>query len=369
MATDGLGLPRTWTYYTEGQPFNNMLGNGGLKNPEADFSKIIGYESVTRKPMGDVINNMNTQLGLRSFDPTFVDAQEPIRMGKFIVKTLKIPAFFDPVMARLMKFVFEDNVKQISGIPENQLDTISQTNGANRTESDFPGSYKQSGKDLSLTTIEYAGGVVRKLINYWIYGISDRDTTIAHMYGKNLPFVRSSYSASFLYVMLGPTARPTDIEFNCAFHECWPTKEVGGYLSSNTLGDAGSVSDVEVNFTGMYQNCNELDILGQLITASYGLYSESALGQTLPAYIYATYFGKMFASGSDSWEKYYQYVSVRQKERMAVQALSNNSPYNKNVQATRDQVLGLIYGDPSLASAIDSNYDPYKAFNEIVARN
>ena len=335
------------------------VGNGGYK-----LDNVIGFENTTRGPGGSFDNKLTTQQGLQSYDAASLNIREPFRIGRFIFKIVKIPPFFDEKIAHYMRFVLEDNIKQVSGIPENSIDTISQTNGATRIESDFPGNYKQSAKELNVQTIEYAGGVVRKLVNYWMGGISDRETTIGHLYGANLPFVRSSYSASFLYTILGPTARPTDIEFNAMFHECWPTKEVAGYLSSNTLGDVGGVSDVEIPLTGLYQNSPEVDILGQLIAAGYGLYSESALNQTMPAYIYQTYFGKAMDS-----EKARIALSIQQSHRlkdMANQTNTSSIPYTKDVQTMRDKVLNIAYkGDEEATKVIENAYGFSNALEEM----
>lgn len=335
------------------------VGNGGYK-----LDGVIGFENTTRGPGGPFDNKLTTQQGLQSFDAASLNIREPFRMGRFIFKIVKIPPFFDSSMIGYMRFVLEDNIKQVSGIPENSIDTISQTNGATRIESDFPGNYKQSAKELTVQTIEYAGGVVRKFVNYWMGGISDRETTIGHLYGANLPFVRSSYSASFLYTILGPTARPTDIEFNAMFHECWPTKEVGGYLGSNTLGDVGGVSDVEIPLTGLYQNSPEVDILGQLIAAGYGLYSESALNQTMPAYIYQTYFGKSMDSDSARIA-----LSIQQTHRlkdMAENGNKNSIPYTSDVQAMRNKVLNIAYkGDLEASTTIENAYSYADALEEM----
>lgn len=335
------------------------FGNGGNR-----LYGVIGFNTTTRGPNGNFNTRLTSQQGLQSYDPAALNIREPFRMGRFIFKIIKIPPFFDPNIALYMRFILEDNVKQVSGIPSNSIDTISQTNGATRIESDFPGNYKQNGKELSVQTIEYAGGVVRKFVDYWMGGISDRETTIGHMYGAKLPYVRSSYSGSFLYSILGPTARPTDIEFNCMFHECWPTKEVADYLSSNTLGDVGGVSDVEISLTGMYQNAPEVDILGQLVAAGYGLYSESALNQTMPAYIYQTYFGK--ACGT---EEARLALTIQQNDRLAKMATdtANKHPYTKDIQSIRvEKVLKAAWnGDAEAANTIASAYTYTDAYNSI----
>ena len=266
----------------------DSLGNinkGGNK-----MVNLVGYSSVTAGVQGFYENRTSTQNGIQLFDPDIQAMREPFRLGRFILKIMKFPPFFPPVACEMARWLFEDNARAVDGVPENSLSTISIEVGATQRTIDFPGMYKENGKDLTIKTPEWKGRPLGKFIEWWIGGLSDRETGIGHLWGRDMAYVKSNYGMSFLYIILGPTARATDIEFACMWHDCFPTKEIAGYMSSNTLGDSGSVGDQDVTLTGMYQTGLQIDLLAQIITTQTGLFNETALDVILPAYIYKDQF-------------------------------------------------------------------------------
>lgn len=267
------------------------------------WTDVPGWEGGTAGIYGDLKLRAH-QHGIKNLEPASWGIREPIRLGHFMWKIIKMPAFFHRNIIDAFRFVFESMVKEVSGVPENSLGTITQSFGAVGQEADYPGIYKESGKNVTIKTCEFRSSLARKIVDYWIGGISDRETGIGTLYGKDIPYVRSAYSASFIYVILGIQGRPEDIEFSCIFHECWPLKEVVGHFGTVTLGDAGSVSDVDIEMSGIYQRGPEVDILAQFMVAAYGIYSESANDQTLPSWTYNLFFNwGMTPEGKQQMEK------------------------------------------------------------------
>lgn len=257
------------------------LGRGGNK-----FTDWVGWSSITAGVAGFVENRTSASTGIQLYDPDILAAQEPFRMGRFILKIVKYPAFFPPIACEMARWLFEDQVRGVDGITENSLSTITIETGTNGRALDFPGMYKEGNKDLNLKVPEWKGRPLGKFIEWWIGALSDPETGVGTLYGKDLEYVRPNYGMSFLYIIPGPTLRPEDIEFSCLYHECWPTKEINGYLSSNTLGDAGSVGEQDVNLTGIYQKGIQVDSLAQVVVAQQGLYNETYRDVILPSYFY-----------------------------------------------------------------------------------
>lgn len=289
--------------------------------------RIPGWEAGTAGLYGDARLGASMH-GIKNLEPASWGLREPMRLGHFMWKIIKMPSFFHRDVIEAFRFVFEDMVKEVSGIPENSLGSITQQFGAVGQSADYPGIYQEGGKEVTIKTCEFRGSLCRKIVEYWIGGISDRETGCGTMYGKDIPFVRSAYTASFLYVILGHQCRPEDIEFACIYHDCWPTKEVNGYLSTVTLGDAGSVSDVDITLSGIYQRGPEVDILAQVMVAAFGLYSETALDQTLPSWTYNLYFNY----ADKNRDKFEQAISISHKNRI-----------NMYLTATKDQPSDITW--------------------------
>lgn len=272
---------------------------------------VPGWEGATAGIYGDIRLGASQQ-GIKNLEPASWGIREPLRLGHFMWLILKMPAFFHREIVDVFRFVFQDMVKEVSGIPQNSIGVITQQFGAVGQSADYPGIYQEQGKEVTVKTCEFRGSLTRKLMDYWVGGISDRETGFSTMYGKDIPFVRSAYSASFLYVILGAQGRVEDIEYACIFHECWPSDEVTGHLSTVTLGDAGSLSDVDIKLSGIFQRGPEVDILAQLMVAAFGVYSETALDQTLPSWAYNLYFGYADANR----EAFRRAISVSHKDRI-----------------------------------------------------
>jgi hypothetical protein len=274
-------------------------GIGGINGMHhAEF----GWDNTTVGMASSVFDNLLTQNGVRSNDPNYIGALEPIRAGRFIVKWLKVPTFFNDVAVKYLKFFLENAVKSVSGLSDNSIATAgSVTFGANQQEMTFPGNLKQNNQTVSLSTITCTGDGFGKLMRYWMYGITDPVTNIHHMYGKNLRFIRPNYSGTLMYIFMGPTCRPGDIEYACIWHEVWPTSGDGTQKwESSELGSDNTISDAQADFTGIFQDGPEVNILAKYIVAGAGLAGQSYFDQMLPAYMYKMFINKLDAGDEAS---------------------------------------------------------------------
>lgn len=321
------------------------LGKGGNK-----FTSWLGWSSVTAGINGFVENRASAASGIQLFDPDFLAMKEVFRLGRFILKIVKYPAFFPPIACEMARWLFEDQTRSVDAIPENSLSTISVDIGATGRTLDFPGMYKENGKDISLKVPEWKGRPLSKFIEWWIGALSDRETGVGTLYGKDMSYVRPNYGMTFLYIITGPTARPEDIEYACLYHECWPTKEIASYMSSNTLGDAGSVGEQDVQFTGIFQTGLQVDLLAQIVTAQQGLYNETYQDMILPSYFYKG----LLSMGTSELQEIKQAMSVSNIDR--IQTLIDNgqkvSGYTddkvmEKVEEIKTRVMGNVDTNPA----------------------
>lgn len=255
----------------------------------------LGWDNTTVGLASNVFDNVLTQNGVRTYDPNYLGALEPIRAGRFIVKWLKVPTFFNTTAIKYLKVFLENCVRQVSGLQDNSLAEVGTvTFGANQQEMGFPGGIKQNNKNVTLTTITCTGDPTGKIVRYWMYGISDPETNVHHMYGKDLRFFRPNYSGTLMYIFLGPTCRPGDIEYACIWHEVWPASpDFKSSWESQEMGSDNPISERTVEFSGIFQEGPECNILAKYIVAGAGLAGQSYFDQMLPAYMYDKYINKI----------------------------------------------------------------------------
>lgn len=329
-------------------------GIGGINGMHHN---VLGWDNTTVGMASSVFDNLLSQNGIRTNDPNYIGALEPIRAGKFIVKWLKVPTFFNVVAVKYLKFFLENAVKSVDGLSVNQVaESGSVTFGANAQEMSFPGQLKENNKEVNLTTITCTGDGLGKLMRYWMYGITDPITNIHHMYGKNLRFIRPNYSGTLLYVFMGPTGRPGDIEYSCIWHEVWPTSGDGkDKWNSQEIGSDSAIGDQTVTLTGIFQDGPECNILAKYIVAGTGLAGQSYFDQMLPAYMYDKYIGGI--SGQTEQNETIRGLSLAQKDKMeAVKKLEaeNGGVYTETAQEIRSNMISK-YGIDS--GEITSNMD------------
>jgi hypothetical protein len=284
MAKNNSGNEAELGYINRGPDGTNTgYGMGGITGKKETW---LGYEQGTVTIASDVLNRINTQNGIQPVDPNILAAREPFRVGRFLVKWVKAPPFFPEIAVRYLRFIFEDMVKELSGISDNQLEKIDVRNGATQAISSYPGIYHESGNTVTLKVTETSGMLVRKFLDYWISGISDRKTGVCHMYGAKMRGILPNKAGSILYVLLGPTCRPEDIEFACMWHEIIPYSEKVAHANSGTLGSAGDGVELDVEFAGIFDRGPEIDIFARKTVEGYNLYGQSFLNQLLPSYMY-----------------------------------------------------------------------------------
>ena len=344
-------------------------GVGGINGMHHN---VVGWDNTTVGMASSVFDNLLSQNGVRTNDPNYIGALEPIRSGRFIVKWLKLPTFFDPVAAKYLKFFLENAVRQVSGISDSQIaESGTVTFGANGQEMSFPGNLKENNKNVTLTTITCTGDGLGKLMRYWMYGITDPQTNVHHMYGKDMRSIRPNYSGTLMYIFMGPTCRPGDIEYACIWHEVWPQSGDGkGKWESNEIGSDTAVGEQQVELTGIFQDGPEVNILAKYIVAGTGLAGQSYFDQMLPAYMYTDYIDRLKGEGNKEFKTTF---SLAQADKMSD---ANVGPVYGPTKDTRDTIL-KAYGVDSAsipsgkADVVQKNYmiNEVSTFNTGLFRN
>lgn len=258
---------------------------------DQQLSKIKGWESYTTGLGGSVKVRLGHAQGVASYDHNTVSIDEPLRLGRFIGIWLKQPNFFHKDVRDYWNYFMQDKILEVSGLSDNEISTMTKTTGSvNRTE-EYAGMYKENNGRFTIKVPEVKGSPVRKLMKYYISGISDPVTGVAHFHGNtDLRFSKVNYGGDFLYILLGPTMRPDDIEFSCLWVNAFPTKDFIQHLNSGAIGEPGAgdlTQDIE--FAGSYVQNSAVNKIAQIVTTAIGLFKESGEEIVLPSYIYEQY--------------------------------------------------------------------------------
>jgi hypothetical protein len=262
-------------------------GVNGIKGDR--FTSVAGWEHGTVGFAGNVYSRLASENGIQPVDPAITASREPFRIGRFMLKILKMPAFFDPKVSAALRYIIEDTTTEFSGIQSYGFEVFNRTHGVIRQNSYYTGIYKENNGEFSIKVPETAGQLVRKTLDYWFYGMSDPKTGVAHFYGKDIRDLQPNKSISILYVLLGPTCRPEDIEYAAIYHDAVPSTPKHDHNNAGTLGETGSGVDHDITFMGTFDRGPEVDRLAAIIVDREGLYEERSQNAILPAYIYNTY--------------------------------------------------------------------------------
>jgi len=262
-------------------------GVNGIKGDR--FTDVAGWEHGTVGFAGNVYSRLASENGIQPVDPAITASREPFRVGRFLLKILKTVPFFDEKVTAAWRYIIEDTATEFSGIQSYGFEVFTKTHGVIRQNSAYTGIFKENNGEFTIKVPETAGQLVRKASDYWFYGMSDPKTGVAHFYGKDLRDLQPNKSMTILYVLLGPTCRPEDIEYAAIYHDCVLTTPKHDHNNAGTLGEAGSGVEHDLTFSGIFDRGPEVDRLAAIIVDREGLYEERSQNALLPAYIYNHY--------------------------------------------------------------------------------
>jgi len=271
--------------------FNNPAKTVSGIFGDQKLTNLKGWESYTTGLGGSVKARLGQAQGVPSFDHNTVSIDEPLRLGRFIGVWTRLPSFFHADVQEYWKYFFQDKVLEVSGVQDNEISTMSKTTGSVQRSEEYAGYYKENNGKFTLKVPEVKGSPVRKLLKYYLSAMSDPVTGVAHLHGnKDLRYSKVNYGGDFMYILLGPTMRPDDIEFACLWVNAFPVKDWIGHLNSGTIGEAGAADlAFDVEFSGSYIQNNAVNKMAQIVTESVGLYKDTVEDIILPTYMYDEY--------------------------------------------------------------------------------
>jgi hypothetical protein len=253
------------------------------------FETIPGWEKGTVGFAGNVYSRLASENGIQPVDPVLTAAREPFKVGRFLIKILKTVPWFDKKVMYAWRYIIEDTSFSFEGIADYTFETFTRQHGVIKQTSAYGGIFKETNGEFTIKVPETAGQLVRKAIDYWIYGMSDPKTGVATFYGKDVRDLQPNKSMTILYVLLGPTCRPDDIEYACIYHDAIITQARHQHNNSGTMGEAGNGIEHDLIFNGIFDRGPQVDLLASVIVDREGLYEERSWNSLLPQYMYDEY--------------------------------------------------------------------------------
>ena len=241
--------------------------------------------------------------GTWDMDQTNLDAYNPFVQGYAYWIWTKLPKFFSEEMAKKFKAMTEKNFKSFSGLSNITMDTDSVTGGFAGNTYDVATNLKKPDGSFTLKHQEYMGSPIRKLYEYWIYGIRDIETGLATYHGKiangTLQYSIANHSAEGIYIVTDPSgalgaqsANGNPIEYACYYTNIVPTDIPQDHLNYSA-GDHG-LTEIDIPFKGVWHRSEKVNTLAKSLLkarahsmlATFGSYGDgssmsTALSSTL----------------------------------------------------------------------------------------
>lgn len=149
---------------------------------------------------------------------------DPLKTGFGRLFMIRKPIYVDqliPDKMKKFKHMMEYANTGVNGINDAQVNFQQITGGYAGRSFDIPSTLSDDTNRLTVKTYEFSGSPIREVIQFWINGVIDQQTSLSHYYGLDLPVNQANHTAEFIYVATNQTGK--EIEYACMFANCFPT--------------------------------------------------------------------------------------------------------------------------------------------------
>lgn len=227
-----------------------------------DYTAIPGFDN-TKHPITDYTGN-NVFLGVPNVTQNTIGFMEPFVGGYGRVFCVLAPIFFPFELRMTLMRIVERFCKGLSGLANYDLQTIEVPYGHNAEPMTIPTNIKKGNNTFNLRFTEIQGSMVRKLIKYWVTGISDLGTGYGIYHGRvfteKLRFSAVNHTAVILYCLTdnsGGAYGLDSVEFACIWYAVFPNTVPNSHLEWS-IGEH-SQADLDIPFFGIYHENNTVN--------------------------------------------------------------------------------------------------------------
>ena len=237
----------------------------GFKSQDNIKSRFSGDRAVDYTSDNLFAGNWRLhQNNLEKFDP-FISGYA------FVIWT-RLPVFFDDSFKQAFKALTEKNFKAFSGLGDLTLATEQVTSGIAGNSIDVASNLPKENQGFTLKHIEMAGSPIREAYQWWISGIRDPETGLAHYHGKvgDLGYSMKNHTGELLYIVTDPAGgvgKAKSIEYACYYTNVLPLKIPQDHL--NYAAGEHSVPEIDIDFKGTWHQSAAINALAKNVMANY----------------------------------------------------------------------------------------------------
>lgn len=187
-----------------------------------------------------------------------LDAATPLVLPPAVIYVTQTPHMWDindtdHVLARVVKSMFETHAKSVTGIDIGYtLESGQQPVGQDGQQMDAPTVSKRNAVQPNFTFGEVTGNLVFRVIQTWLWDISDPDTQISMarlQTSQLMPFTMSAYALSFIALQFDQTMDFNRLLGAIYITNVYPTA-TNEFGIKREIGQA-AVQDRSISFTGL----------------------------------------------------------------------------------------------------------------------
>jgi hypothetical protein len=259
-----------------------------------------GWDNTAPKIFDYAENNVF--LGVPNVTQNTLPYIEPFIGGYGRVFMLHAPTFFHDKLKGAIIRMFERFCKGLTGLQNYELTTVDITYGNNAETYSVPTNIKKGNNEFSLHFTELQRGIFRKLIKYWITGISDLASGYATYHGGlygngSLVYSPINHTGTFLYALTdnsGGAGGLTGLEFACLWFAAFP-KSIPNSHYDYTVGEH-AITDLDIGFTGIFHENNTINGYAANLLNHSNFYSDNYNNYSLGPATYEVYLNRLNAS-------------------------------------------------------------------------
>lgn len=226
---------------------HNTFQTGIYQNTSAgkitDYALFLGGLNVTRQ-------------ALEQYDPlkTGYGRLFMIRQPRFLETLATEDANLNNKL-KMFKHILEYANIGVSGNNNITVTTNSMAGGYTNRSVDMPSIATDDSNELSIKVFEFSGSPIREIIQYWVNGVTDINSGLAHYYGLigkydeqnkvGWQVSQANHTAEFIYVSTDQSGR--NVEYAALFANCFP-KEIK-FDQFNYDSGQHSLVEMDVAFT------------------------------------------------------------------------------------------------------------------------
>jgi hypothetical protein len=278
----------------------DTVGTINTQTLEEGGTALRGWDN-TRTVIPDFANN-NIFLGVPNVTQDTLPFIEPFIGGYGRVWCLQAPIFFAPSLRGLTMRMIERMCKGLSGIGNYELQTTDITYGNNAETYTVPTGIKKGNNNFNLRFQETQGGIFRKIMKYWITGISDLGSGYGTYHGKtwsnSLRFSPANHSAIMLYALTdnsGGAYGLDSIEFACMWFGVFPTQVPNSHFEY-TQGEHNAM-ELDLPFYGIFHENNSINSIAAEILVRSNFYADSYNDFDMGPSVFNAYNSRMEVEG------------------------------------------------------------------------